>query len=153
MFWTLWWYNLLAPAFLLRVLVGLVMRRLFPYPSLADLRQHRQEILRADAFGKQVSARFSASSSGVKEIWRLLHLLGRTWRSRTKGTIKEKGKGKELSDEITSAIAEEQDATVLDDPDDPDDGEAQDMKRISLQLIEEIADTHERICKCVLNLA
>jgi hypothetical protein len=131
------------------MLVGLVRRRLFPYPSLADLRQHRQEILHADAFGQQVSARLSASSSGVTEIWRLLQLLDRTWRSRTKVTIKEKGKGKELSDELASDIAEEQDATVLDDA---DDGEAQDLKRIGLQQMEEIADIHERICKCVWNL-
>lgn len=146
MFWTFWWYNLLAPAFLLRMLVGLVKRRLFPYPSLADLRQHRQEILHADAFGKQVSARLSASSSGVKEIWRLFQLLGHAWKSRTKVTTKEKGKGKELSDEFISDIATEQDATVLDDADDE---EAQDSKRVGLQLMEEIVDIHERIRKCV----
>lgn len=146
MFWILWWYNLLAPAFVLRILVGLVRRRLFPYPSLADLRQHRQETLHADAFGQQVSARFSASSSGVKEFWRLFQLLDRAWKSRTKVMTKEKGKGKESSDEFTSDTAKEQDATVLDDA---DDAETQDLKRIGLQLMEEIADTHERICKCV----
>ncbi|KIM48214.1 hypothetical protein M413DRAFT_22743 [Hebeloma cylindrosporum] len=143
MFWILWWYNLLAPAFLLRMLVCLVRRRLFPYPSLADLRQHRQEIIHADAFGQQVSARFSASSSGVKETWHLFKLLDRTWRSRAKASTKEKGKGKELSDEIPSDTAQEQGPAVHGDA---DDGDAQDLKRISLQVMEDIADIHERIC-------
>jgi len=131
------------------MLVGLVKRRLFLYPSLADLRQHRQEIHHADAFGQQVSARLSASSSGAKEIWRLFKLLDRTWRSRTKVTTKANGKGKErakLSDEFTPDTLKEQDATI---PDDINDGEAQDLKRTGLQLMEEIADIHERICKCV----
>jgi hypothetical protein len=59
---------------------------------------------------------------------------------------KEKGKGRESSDEFTSDTAKEQDATVFDDA---DDAETQDLKRIGLQLMEDIADIHERICKCV----
>ena len=62
---------------------------------------------------------------------------------------KEKGKGKErakFSDEFTSDADKEQDANILDDT---DDGEAQDLKRIGLRLMEEIADIHERIRKYV----
>ncbi|KDR84978.1 hypothetical protein GALMADRAFT_233502 [Galerina marginata CBS 339.88] len=141
-FWTLWWYNFLAPALVSRILISLVKRRIFPYPTLDDLRRHREEISRADEFGQQVSARLSASSSGITEIWRLFKLLDQTRKAKLKARVK--GKLNHAEEQEADNTSQGQDAaTVLDDSDDSE--EARDVKRLGLKILQDIADIHERI--------
>jgi hypothetical protein len=149
-FWTLWWHNLLAPALVLRILVSLLKRRIFPYPSVQDLRRHREEVLRADEFGEQVSARLSMKASSVKEIWRLFKLFDQTTKNKAKSSTKESlaNNGKQKpSDEHTSSFNNETDTTTLETVDDAE--AVQDTKRMGLHILEELADLHERIRKFV----
>lgn len=139
---------MLAPALVLRVLVSLFKRRIFPYPSIEDLRRHREEVLHADEFGEQVSARLSMKASSVKEIWRLFKLFDQTTKNKAKSSTKESladnGKQK-ASDEHANSLNNETDATTLDAVDDAE--EVQDFKRMGLHILEELADLHERIRK------
>lgn len=148
-YWALWWQNLLAPFLALYILFSLLKRRIFPYPSLKDLLRHREEVSRADEFGERVSARLSASSTSVLEIWRLFRLFETTKRNIVKGKAREHTK-----DKSTTSIPEGrrsndlvEDVTVLDDVNDSE--EAQDLKRIGLEILEDIAELHERVRKFV----
>ncbi|PPQ80817.1 hypothetical protein CVT25_001942 [Psilocybe cyanescens] len=145
-YWALWWQNLLSPSLCLYILFALLKRRIFPYPSLEDLLRHREEVLRADEFGERVSAKLSASSSSVMEIWRLFRLFEKTKRNIVKGKPRETTKDKSTTDEPEgrhSSDLVEDDVTVLDDIDDSE--EAKDLKRIGLEILEDIAELHERV--------
>lgn len=149
-YWALWWQNLLSPSLCLYILFALLKRRIFPYPSLEDLLRHREEVLRADEFGERVSAKLSASSSSVMEIWRLFRLFEKTKRNIVKGKPRETTKDKSTTDEPEgrhSSDLVEDDVTVLDDIDDSE--EAKDLKRIGLEILEDIAELHERVRKFV----
>ena len=141
-YWALWWYNLLLPALTLRIIFALLRRRIFPYPSLQDLREHRAEILAAEEFGDQVSARLSASSSGMTEIWRIVKIFDNSKKSKVK-KFKEKLKSSESLSENLGTDGEE--ATVLDDPEDCEGDK--DVKRAILHILDDIADMHERVRK------
>ncbi|KAF4623750.1 hypothetical protein D9613_001796 [Agrocybe pediades] len=152
-FWTLWWHNLLAPAFVLRVLYGLLRRRIFPYPTLEDLRRHRDEVSNADEFGKSVSARLSVSSSGITELWRLFKLFDNKRKNKNKNkdkfADKDKNTGNDslsengLNTESKEPLHEYQETTILDTVDETE--ESRDMKRIGLRVVEDLADLHERV--------
>ncbi|KAF8905572.1 hypothetical protein CPB84DRAFT_1844975 [Gymnopilus junonius] len=148
-FWILWWHNFLVSALVLRILVSLLKRRIFPYPTLSDLRRHREEVSLASDFGKQVADRLSASSFGITETWRLLKLIGQTQKSILKGKTKEKiHKTDAPATEAHSDVSDQQGTTVLDDPNDSE--ETKDLKRIGLQLLNEMADLHERIRNIII---
>ncbi|KAF9478527.1 hypothetical protein BDN70DRAFT_879870 [Pholiota conissans] len=143
-FWVLWWYNLLTPAFIMRIFASLLRRRIFPYPSLEDLRRHRKQVLRADEFGEQISARLSMNASGLKEIWRLFQLYDQT--TKKAKPSKEKTShddSRRTPEQQTNHVNNETDATTLETVDDSE--EVQDFKRIILHIVEELADIHERI--------
>lgn len=146
-FWILWWYNLIAPAVVFRISFSLLKRRIFPYPSLEDLRQRREEVLRADEFGEQVSARLSSKASNMKEIWRLFKIYNHANKSQLALSANKSSKDKGRSS--TDNLNKESDQTVLENNDETQ--EVQDLKRIGLQLLEELADFHERIHKYALN--
>ncbi|KJA29117.1 hypothetical protein HYPSUDRAFT_61151 [Hypholoma sublateritium FD-334 SS-4] len=140
-FWMLWWYNLIAPALVFRIFFSLLKRRIFPYPSLEDLRQRREEVLRADEFGEQVSARLSSKASNMKEIWRLFKIYNHANKSQLNLPANKSSKDKGRSS--VENLNKESDQTVLENDDETQ--EVQDLKRIGLQLLEELADLHERI--------
>lgn len=144
LYWTFWWYNLLAPALIGRLLFALLQRRLFSYPSLEELRRHRTEVKNADEFGAQVVKRLSATSSNnMTEVWRLMRMLDHTRKYRLK---KLKEKAKEVKDRIASTEGQsEEDLTVLEDPDEAK--EVQDLKQLGLFVLDEIVDVHERVQK------
>lgn len=145
-FWTLWWNNLLVSALIIRAAISLLRRRLFPYPTLEDLRRHREDVSLASDFGQQVSDRLSASSFGITETYRLFKLIGQTQRNILKGKAKEKfRKTNGSSSDVQADISSQQGTTILDDPEDSE--ETKDLKRIGLQLLNDIADLHERIRK------
>lgn len=145
-YWILWWYNFLIPALVLRVIFALLKRRIFSYPSLEDLRQHREEVIRANEFGDQVSARLSATSNGVTEVFHLFKIFEEI----RKKTAKQKAKDMRSanpSEDIGDLPLEEQDMPFPEDALDTE--EAADIKRTGLYALNEIADLHERVRKCV----
>jgi hypothetical protein len=136
-FWILWYYNLLLPALLLRIFYSLVRRRIFPYPTLAELREHRAEIIRANEFGDEVHSRLSASSiSDIKEIWRLLRVANKAKVKAKKFVGGNRKKDESLEESVDSV-------TVLDDAKESED--ERDIKQTALHLVNEVANLHERV--------
>ncbi|KAF9044548.1 hypothetical protein BDZ89DRAFT_1059025 [Hymenopellis radicata] len=134
-FWMCWYYDSLIPAFLLRLFYSLVRRRIFPYPTLEELRARRQDMQRADDFGNLVSSRLAASSSlGVKEMWRLFKVVNKGKKTKIK---------KVFSQPQSSPVDRDDDTTVLDN--DVETKEERDLKRLGLQLLTGLVDLHERI--------
>jgi GRAM domain-containing protein 4 len=51
---------------------SLVKRRLHPYPTLAQLRERRKEIAKAEEFGDGITARLTKTSKfGVRDAWKV----------------------------------------------------------------------------------
>jgi hypothetical protein len=132
----------LFPALVGRILFSLVRRKIWPYPSLEELRNHRQEINEADKFGEMMTAKMS-SSSVITEMWRLFRLADQTMSI----TRKRRGKVKETMhvDESGSQSATREDKFVMETS-----REERDIKRYGLFLLDETVDLHERIRKYVL---
>lgn len=122
---------------------------MFPYPTLEDLRRHRDEVSSADEFGERVSARLSASSSGVTEMWRLFKLFDnkRKNKANAKSKDKDNGNGNNSSPGHPDNTTEYQEPTVLDTLDETE--ENKDAKLLGLRILEDLADLHERIRKYV----
>ncbi|RDB28719.1 hypothetical protein Hypma_015536 [Hypsizygus marmoreus] len=141
-YWITWYHNLLLPCLLLCILYSLLRRRIFPYPSLSELRELRYQISRANEFGDQISARLGGSALGVKDMWRILKVLSKTPKNKGRSSAKENGIS-DSSEDSKDTLPASEDATVLDDSQDAQD--VQDLKRLGLHLLSELADFHERI--------
>ena len=131
---------------MLRIIFALLKRRFFPHPSLKDLRRYQEEIIRSNEFGDQVSARLSATSTEASEV---IHLYKLFTKRRNK-TAKQKAKDMNptnSSEEIGDAPLKEGDMAVPEDTVDKE--EAADIKKIAIYALNEIADLHERVKKCV----
>lgn len=61
-YWILCFYDLILPAAVFCVLYALVRRRIFPYPSLKELREHRAQLAAANQFSDEISSRLGTSS-------------------------------------------------------------------------------------------
>ena len=130
----------------MRIILALLNRRIFSHPSLEDLRRHREEIICANEFGDKVSARLSATSTDVTEVIHLFKL----FKNRRNKMAKQKAKDKNpahLTEESGDAPLRERDMGVPEDTIDKE--EAADIKRIAIYALNEIADVHERVKKCV----
>ncbi|KAF7347844.1 RNA cytidine acetyltransferase [Mycena venus] len=144
LFWILWYKNLLLPSLFLRILYALAKRRLYPYPTLAQLRAHREEIDRAAEFGQELSTRFSASSTlGVKELWRIFKVFNKPKKAKVKKLAKDKTRAH--PQDGPQSDAEHEIGTVLDSEDPAESSQENDTKRAVLQAFAEIADLHERV--------
>lgn len=153
----------MLPAVLFSILVSLLKRGIFPYPSLADLKEHNQRISQADEFSDRISDRISPSSTlDIKELWRLYRLANAGWKKKFKthkpsASVSSVGsnasaRASRASLNIDSDGAE----SLLDVPDDPtiiDDAEttkeALELRRYALFLLTEVADFYERTRKYV----
>ncbi|TRM66312.1 hypothetical protein BD626DRAFT_487385 [Schizophyllum amplum] len=157
----------------LRILYSLVRRRMFPYPSLAELRERRQEVERADLFSLEVSKYMGTSStSGAREVWKLFQMYNKTRKDLLKSRSEDKDKAKkekekekghrknksstdllgELSGRTSGGAAPENGDPGMDDEMDgiEETPEEQDIKRLGLHLLADIADVHERMKKSLL---
>lgn len=141
-FWVLWLFDLLLPAFFLNLVYILLCRRLLSYPTLPELREHRRKVVHAQEFGNQLQARLlSPSSFGPKDMWRLAKLLPKLTKTKAKGPAKGKAGEKEevnpedvyVDDDILYPLEETK--------------EEQDMKKLGLRMMTELADFHERLKK------
>ncbi|TDL28663.1 hypothetical protein BD410DRAFT_781185 [Rickenella mellea] len=153
LFWTLWVKNLLLSALFLRLLYSILRRRVFSYPTLAELRERRREVAKAEAFGSQVQTRLGrSSSSALMEAWRLFRVFSRPRKVKVKhkkakdiqNISKERESLTEMSPSVEPVPEEElDDVTALDDTHESQ--EEQDLKRLGLIILTEIVDLHERI--------
>lgn len=141
MYWLLWSQDLLLPSLFARILWSLVRRRLFPYPSLAELRERRRQIDRAEEFGNEITTRLATTSTfGVRDVWKVFRKGVKAARSpRSSKDLK----GAVLAEALGSVSKE--DVTVLDLPEES--GEVQDIKKVGLVALNELADFHERVRK------
>ena len=130
----------------LRVIFALLKRRIFSHPSLEDLRRHREEVISANEFGDQVSARLSATSTDVTEVIYLFKLFKKTRNKTAKQKAKDMNSA-HPTEETGDASLREQDMAVPEVTVDKE--EAADIKRTAIYALNEIADLHERVRKCV----
>lgn len=129
-------------AFLFNLLLILLKRRLFPYPSLADLKKHREEVSHADQVGEQLSQRLSVASFGMRDLWRFGKIMAFPPKEKTR--TGKHGVHPQSQDYISPEIPGE---PILEDAKDSED--IKELKRLGLFLMNEIADLHERIKKYV----
>ena len=141
-FWVLWWYNFLLPCLFLRMFYAIIRRKIFPYPTLQELRKRRKEIARANVFGDTVQARLTPSSPfGLQELWRIFKVFNKPKVDKGMKTD-ESVEGKQKSEPVGQAS---ETTTVLDDS--KDTKQDKDIRRAILQTLSDIADLHERIKK------
>lgn len=159
---------MILPAIVFFMLVGLLKKGIFPYPSLEDLKEHHRRISEADEFSDQVSHKISPSSTlDIKEMWRLYRLASSDWQKRFRAPKPQPPPGalntnagvsrsslnlnrssldsQENVSESGNTIPDE--ATILDDPEATK--ESLEIKRYALHAFTEVADFYERARKCV----
>ncbi|KAF5354827.1 hypothetical protein D9756_005727 [Leucocoprinus leucothites] len=139
-FWVLWWSELLPAAFFFSLIFILLKHRFLPYPSQSQLKRHREEISHSDKFSEQLFQRLSSPSLlGVGDVWRLGRLFMLPPKEKQK-TVKVKAHPEVQAHSNGEDTSER---TILEDTGDSD--EIQEIKRLGLFLMNEIADFHERI--------
>ncbi|KAH8120143.1 hypothetical protein DFH11DRAFT_1558537 [Phellopilus nigrolimitatus] len=158
LYWTLWYYDLLMPALFYRTLHSLMRRKLLPYPTIAELHERRREAARSHELGEQIQKRLgSSSSSGLMEAWRLFRVFkkpnkAKVKQKQAKTDDKDKRKDKETKRSSNSSLnltellqtpANADEFTVLDDPHESQ--EESDFKKTLLDVLNDIADFHERV--------
>ena len=135
----LWVNDLLLPSFVFYLLYVLLDRRLHPYPSLAQLREHRGHIDKASEFGEELQARLTSTTPfGVFDAWKTLKVYNKSKIHKTKDKTSVTGDG--------DAVTESDIATTDDSAENP---QEQDLKALGLEGLRELADGLERLKKCV----
>lgn len=152
---------------MLSMLVGVLRRGIFPYPSLEDLKEHHRRVSEANEFSDQVSHKISPSSTlDIKEMWRLYRLASSDWQKRFRtpkpqspGALNANARASRSSLHLNrssidsnesgseSVNAAPDDATILDDPEETK--ETLELKRYALHAFTEVADFYERARKYV----
>lgn len=130
------------PALVGRILFSLFRRRIWVYPSLEDLHNHRKEIEEADKFGAKMTAKMTTSSV-ITEMWRIFRLADQTLNFTKRKHVK--GKEKFSVDPSEPQSTAQEDNPVIDSIESS--REERDVKRYGLFLLAEIVDLHERIRK------
>lgn len=68
---------MLFPLVTSRVLYSLLLRRLWSYPSVKQLRERREEAARAEELGESINTRLGKSSDmNFVEVWRIVQVFG-----------------------------------------------------------------------------
>jgi GRAM domain-containing protein 4 len=124
---------------MLRILWSLVRRRIFPYPTLVELRQRRSEVAKAEEFGEGITARLTKTSNfGVRDAWKVVQ----NFRSLSDLNLS-MGKQEDSAsspDDSSPAIGMTE-ATLSETPSE------QHLLMLALMLLNAIADAHERVRK------
>lgn len=171
LFWSLWFFDLLLPSFFLHLLYLLLHRRLVPYPTLAELRKHHTEVLRAHEFGEEMQMRLITGSSpfGVKDAFNLYKRFkkskkpkghGRKGSKKSEDASKRSQSSISLVDDLATddasmaegtpaieVVAEDEEGVKSTDTDEVR-AEKQ-LKARGLAMLVELADIHERVKKYV----
>ncbi len=70
LYWFLWYHDLLLAGLIVRTGYSLIRRKFLPYPTLAELRQRRNEEERADDLTKKLITRLAISpAEHVMDLW------------------------------------------------------------------------------------
>lgn len=139
----LWANNLLLPSFIFYLLYVLLYRRTHPYPSLEQLRNHREHIDKASEFGEEFHARLTATTPfGLLEAWKTIRVYNKSRVHRVKEKVKQ-------FDDAASAMSSEPVTTDGSIPaDDPaEKAHEQDIKALGLEVLCEFVDGIERFKK------
>jgi hypothetical protein len=117
---------------------------MYPYPTLKELREYREQVDRAKEVGEELQTRLTASSPfGVREVWRMYQIYNTA--RKTAGKLSRKGK--ELEGEPPGAKDLHDDDTLLDEA--RETKKEGDMKAMALEVIAELTDCLERLKKFV----
>ncbi|THH21522.1 hypothetical protein EW146_g22 [Bondarzewia mesenterica] len=159
-YWILWFHDLLLPAFFAYVLYILLRRRVLPYPTLAELREHRREIIHAREFGDEMHIRmFTSQSFELKDAWGLWKKFRKPKKATAKLVAEEKtgiGKGpsgkldagEQGGDETTTVpmTNAELEKDVKTSPSvDQENTDLSEKKKAALRAMNELADLQERM--------
>jgi len=117
-----------------------------PYPSLAQLREHRGHIDKASEFGEELQARLTgATPFGLSDAWKTLKVYNKTKTQKTKDKAKQSGDAASITSD--GAVVTDNDTTTTDDSGEK--SQEQDLKALGLEGLCELADGLERLKKCV----
>ena len=126
---------------------SLVRRKVLPYPSLQELREHRLDVERAKEFSATVTARLVAAPTyDLQDAWRIVHDFHRS--RKLKKAARDRAKSAEDGDHLRvgeELKTEPGESALSDESDVPE----TDIKRELLAIMNYVADLHERIKKCV----
>ena len=117
-----------------------------PYPSLAQLREHRGNIDKASEFGEGLQARLTAATPfGPLDAWATLKVYNKNRIRKAKDKVKQA----DDTASVTSGgmTATDDDTTVTEDS--AEKSQEQDLKALGLEALCELADGLERLKKCV----
>ena len=143
----LWVNDLLLPTFIFYLLYVLLDRRMHPYPSLAQLREHRGHIDKASEFGEELQARLTGTTPfGLFDAWKTLKVYNKSKIHKAKDKVKQSGDAASVTSDGAAAAADI-DITTTDDP--AEKSQEQDLKALGLEALCELADGLERLKKCV----
>ena len=117
-----------------------------PYPSLAQLREHRGQIDKAGEFGDELQGRLTgATPFGVLDAWKALKVYNKT----KIHTAKDKVKHSDDAASVTGDGAAVTDSDITTADDSAEKSQEQDIKALGLEGLRELADGLERLKKCV----
>ncbi|CAE6514626.1 unnamed protein product, partial [Rhizoctonia solani] len=151
--WIFWYFNLLVPALLGKILVSLLRRRVMPYPSLKALRERRRLAREANQVGDVMEGHGAATSflgtgavpgmgqgggdMGIRDILKLTRIV--TKGKSKKGRAKVKSAGSNAATQIgLSSEGEEEDLLQRQQ-------DEEDWRTSALKIMEDFADLHERV--------
>ncbi|OCH96109.1 hypothetical protein OBBRIDRAFT_809339 [Obba rivulosa] len=140
MYWMLWHYNFLLPSVFLVVLYNLSRRKLFPYPTLAELREHRRELDRAEGFSSALAGILVSSSHvEIRDVWRVFRNIKHARKLKEAANLRNAHKDIGIDTQVDSRpqtdVFEKQEKAM----------ENSNMKRTALFYLSELADLLERM--------
>ncbi|KAL4267152.1 GRAM domain-containing protein 4 [Pleurotus pulmonarius] len=148
-YWILWYHNVLLPVLFLRILFSLLRRRVLPYPTVKELRDHQAQVRRSYELGEEVHTRFSASSTiGLSEVRRIVKIMNSARKARfKKDNLPPSKQDGAVGDDESIAVDEVQvpDSTTVLDASILGDKTEANVKRDILYALDMTADIHERI--------
>ena len=117
-----------------------------PYPSLAQLREHRGNIDKASEFGEELQARLTATTPfGLFDVWKTL----RVYNKNKVRKAKEKMKPSDDTASVMSVETAITDNDTIHVDDSAEKSQEHDVKALGLQALCELVDGLERLKKCV----
>lgn len=142
----LWVNNLVLPSFIFYLLYVLLYRKMHPYPSLAQLREHRGHIDKAGEFGEELQTRLTATTPfGLLDAWKTLKVYNRNKVRKAKEKVGQSDDPASVMNAETAAT--ESDITAADDS--AENSQEQDIKALGLEALCELVDGLERLNKYV----
>jgi len=117
-----------------------------PYPSLAQLREHRGHIDKASEFGEELQARLTGTTPfGLLDAWKTLKVYNKSKIHKAKDKVKQSDDAASVTSDGAAII--DNDIATTDDP--AEKSQEHDLKALGLEALCELTDGLERLKKCV----